>query len=661
MKKKLAIVLLALVTLGQLALAEEERAAMLRWAETIPFSFTFDGQSSANLLPLWKRNISHEPPGNGRQRQTISWTDERTGLEVACEVTVWADFPAVEWLLRLKNTSTTNTPILQDIRPLDLKIGLDTQEPVVLHQVKGSTDRADDFESVDTALAAGKTVSVPAAGKVSQTWLPYFNVELRDGGIVGAIGWTGQWMLNVQRKGAQELFIQSGQQHTHLKLLPGETIRTPRILLLHWQGTDRMRGNNLLRQLLIAKYVPRINGKVVMPLLSENTEFLFHDENDTSEKIEIEFIKKMPALGLEAYWLDAGWSEGGYPNMMGSWVPRKDNFPNGLIPVSEAAHKAGLKFLLWFCPEHVRTNSLIGREHPEFTLRQKSKTGNPWFPQERLFNLADPTARQWLTDYLSKCITDWGIDIYRHDRGLYPYYILREYDAPDRQGIMENRYVEGLYALWDNLRQQHPGLIIDNSNWRATGPDLELLQRSVGSWTCSEFKGGKNAVCNQQQLMGLSLFVPIHSSILWGTDPYTVRSMARFGATLSVDTRSPDFSATEMKRASEEVKSLRELYLGDYYPLLEADLTEKPWCAWQFDRPDLGQGFAMCFRRSQSPYSTCEISFKGLDPAAKYQVTFAETYDVKETRIMTGRELVHLKAEINTAPGSLLIRYNKQL
>jgi len=629
------------------------------WTEKIPFSFTFDGRSSANLLPQWKRSIIHEPPANGSQRHTITWSDEQTGLEVTCEATVFSDFPAVEWLLRLKNTSNKDTPILQDIRPLDLKIGLDEKEPVIFHHIKGSTDRADDFESIDTALPSGQTISLPIDNKVSQTWLPYFNLELRDSGIVGAIGWTGQWMLKVQRKGERELTILSGQQHTHLKLLPGESIRTPRILLVHWRGADRMRGHNLLRQLLIANYVPRIDGKVVMPLMSQNTEFLFNSENDTTDKIEMEFIKKMPAMGLEAYWLDAGWSEGGYPNVMGSWFPRKDNFPDGLRPVGDAAHKAGLKFLLWFCPEHVRPDSQIGRDYPQWSLAQKSNSGNPWFPKERLFNLADPKARQWLTDYLSKCISDWGIDVYRHDRGLYPFYILRDYDAPDRQGIMEIRYVEGLYAMWDELLKRHPGLMIDNSNWRATGPDLELLKRSAGSWTCSEYKSGKNAVCNQQQLMGLSLYVPIHASILFGSDPYSVRSMARFGATLSTDTRSPEFSAKEMKRASEEVKSLRELYLGNYYPILEADFSEKPWCAWQFDRPDLGQGFAMCFRRSQSPYSACEITLKGLDPAAKYKVTFAETYDVKEKRVMTGRELLHFKTEISQTAGSLLIRYIK--
>ena len=67
----------------------------------------------------------------------------------------------------------------------------------------------------------------------------------------------------------------------------------------------------------------------------------------------------------------------------------------------------------------------------------------------------------------------------------------------------------------------------------------------------------------------------------------------------------------------------------------------------------------MCFRRSASPYSACDVSLRGLDRAATYEVTFAETYDVKERRTMTGQQLAHLKAEIATTPGSLLVRYSR--
>jgi len=405
--------------------------------------------------------------------------------------------------------------------------------------------------------------------------------------------------------------------------------------------------------------VPRIKDQVVVPLLTQNTWAVFAAGNETTEQNQLEAIARMPSMGLEGYWLDAGWFEGGWPNGAGNWVPRKDHFPRGLRPLADAAHKSGLKFVLWFEPERVADDSRIAREHPGWLLAREDKQ-EPEIPG-RLLNLGDPEARRWITDYLSGCITDWGVDVYRQDRNFYPFRFWRNADAPDRQGITEIRHVEGLYAMWDELLQRHPGLIIDNANWRCTGPDLEMVMRSAGSWTSSEAaRGGENRVYNQAQLSGLSLYVPIHASLLWGTDPYTVRSVGRFGTSISYDTRPASFSVEEMKRAGEEVRSLRPLYLGDYYPLTVVDLDERHWCGWQFDRPDLGQGFAMFFRRPASPQAACDARLQAVDPDGQYEVTFAETYEVKEKRLMAGRQLASFRVEIHRVPGSLLVRYVRQ-
>jgi alpha-galactosidase len=625
-----------------------------RFTDAPPFTFTYGGKSSTQLLGRWTRRTTQEPPANGRQRSTVAWSDPETNLEVVCEVCEFTDFPAVEWVLRLKNASSKESPIIEDLRPLDVPVRLNDHEKVVFHYSKGSTGSNDDYASIDAVLSPGQKISLPGSDRVpSQVYLPYFNLEWREGGVVGAIGWTGQWALQVQRKGERELTLQAGQQLTHLKLLPGEAIRTPRILLVHWQGNDRLWGHNLLRRLLIAHYVPRIDGKIVLPLISQSMFDVL--VNDTTERTELDLISRMKGKGFELYWLDAGWFEGGWGMGAGNWFPNKAHFPHGLRPLSDAAHQAGLKFTVWFEPERVCANTEIMKEHPQWLLHHSKE--NAWGV---LFNLGNPDARQWMTDRLLKCISDWGIDIYRQDHNFHPLPFWRANDPPDRRGITEIRHMEGLYAMWDELLKRHPGLIIENANWRCTGPDLEVLMRSSGSWTCSE--NFDVLTSKQPQLMGLSLYIPVHATWLprtrWAVDPYVIRSAARFGVCFSLDTRAPDFPVEQMKRAIEEIKSLRELYLGDYYPLLDADLNEQHWCGWQFDRPDLGCGFAVLFRRSASPYAACDVSLRGLDPAAKYEVTFSETYDVKENRKLTGQELKKLRVKIGSPQKSVLIRYS---
>src|SRR5207253_1279264 len=100
------------------------------------------GQPAAELLPAWKREVTVEPVLPGRERLTVTWTDPRTALEVRCELTRFLDHPAVEWLLRLRNTGRVATPILQDVRSLDVAIHAPDRERIVLHHAKGSTHEA---------------------------------------------------------------------------------------------------------------------------------------------------------------------------------------------------------------------------------------------------------------------------------------------------------------------------------------------------------------------------------------------------------------------------------------------------------------------------------------------------------------------------------------
>jgi hypothetical protein len=48
-----------------------------------------------------------------------------------------------------------------------------------------------------------------------------------------------------------------------------------------------------------------------------------------------------------------------------------------------------------------------------------------------------------------------------------------------------------------------------------------------------------------------------------------------------------------------------------------------------------------------------------LEPSATYDVDFRETFDVRETKRMTGRELSKITATLDRQPAALLIHYKK--
>jgi alpha-galactosidase len=64
---------------------------------------------------------------------------------------------------------------------------------------------------------------------------------------------------------------------------------------------------------------------------------------------------------------------------------------------------------------------------------------------------------------------------------------------------------------------------------------------------------------------------------------------------------------------------------------------DRDWLAWQYDRPDLGEGLIQVFRRSESPFVSAVFPLRGLDPAATYQFT---SFDGEAPHEASGRSFL---------------------
>ncbi|MDP6439665.1 MAG: hypothetical protein QGH74_08535, partial [Candidatus Brocadiia bacterium] len=119
----------------------------------------------------------------------------------------------------------------------------------------------------------------------------------------------------------------------------------------------------------------------------------------------------------------------------------------------------------------------------------------------------------------------------------------------------------------------------------------------------------------------------------------------------------PEFPSREAKAAIAEWKSLREYFLGDFYLLLPLTASYHDWCAYQFHREDMDSGFAMFFRRHQSPFQSMQVRLKHIDPKARYRITKAKGYRPSAPRMLSGDKLAAMTIRIEEQPGSLLLRY----
>ena len=91
----------------------------------------------------------------------------------------------------------------------------------------------------------------------------YFNLELSgDEGIDYRRRLARPMERPFRPRSDEWLQIQMGQELTHLKLLPGEEIRSPLVLLQFWKGEDWLRAQNIWRRWFIAHSVPKPGGKL---------------------------------------------------------------------------------------------------------------------------------------------------------------------------------------------------------------------------------------------------------------------------------------------------------------------------------------------------------------------------------------------------------------
>lgn len=658
----------------------------------VPFSFIYDGHESSEFLSQWGREERILPGSNSEaRREEITYTDQKTGLSVRAEVTVYQDFPAVEWVLYFKNNGESDTPIIENIQALDQSLPFDPQAKCVLHYAKGSMACMDDFAPQERKIGRSSSFRLePGGGRSSNEFLPFFNLEIEEeakeekedaknnSGLIYAIGWTGEWAAEFSRDDKGTLRTSAGMDLTHLKLHPGESIRTPRLLLLSWKG-DRIESQNTFRRLILAHYRPQQNGK---PL--ELPTMLFDAWGAEPIADHIKKIKMLEDAGIscEYHWIDAQWHGSGedWFKNVGNWDHCENLYPEGFKPLSDLLHGQGRKFLLWFEPERVACGTQWYTEHQDFLLKLspdqevrclleisdyrcpdgefKISRSNQFNRGDLLFNLGDPKAREFLTNYISEKITEYGIDCYRQDFNFAPLDFWRNNDAPDRQGITEIRYIEGLYAYWDSLLERHPHLIIDNCASGGRRIDLETIRRATPFWRSDS--GFFSPLETQCHSYGLNLWVPLQGAgqpnRVMCEDKYSWRSFMTpavdFAADLSGD-------LTKLKENFKQYQSIHKYFYGDFYPLTEYTQNEDAWMAYQLNRPDLHEGVVVALKRPKSYCTKAIFKLSGLEENAIYEFT---DIDNDKTVLIPGKKALEpgLEIELPNNPDSAIFTYRKQ-
>jgi alpha-galactosidase len=119
-----------------------------------------------------------------------------------------------------------------------------------------------------------------------------------------------------------------------------------------------------------------------------------------------------------------------------------------------------------------------------------------------------------------------------------------------------------------------------------------------------------------------------------------------------------DLPIETIRRLMDEALAMRKYFYGDFYPLLSFSLAADAWAAWQYDRPDLGEGMIVAFRRHKSPFPRWEAKLQALDPETDYDLF---SWDDRSTQRVTGTQLMTkgFDVTIGEKPGSALFTYKR--
>ncbi len=586
-------------------------------------------------------------------------------MNVHLHYAVYPGVSVIEQWAELENPTTTPVGDLTLWDSIDFALR-PSSDALTFYWVQGLNPAAEKQDKKDPLptlrirsvhLEAGVQQDIGSSGRSSEGSMGWFALaapELHEG-MFGGIEWSGEWQLHVTRQG-DNTALRAGLENIRLAIAPGETLRVPRRFIGFYKGDldEAANASHAFARTFLLRSRP-----ADFPWTQYNTWFAYYTNIDeVTLRAEVDAAAE---LGLEVFYVDAGWYEGSpqvadFSFGLGTWRENREKFPSGLAAFSDYVHSKGLKFGLWVEPErvdwqYVGPGKLVPLEWiaPSFDPRAQLPEGAA---RTARICLGNREAREWMKTWLARLIRDYRLDWLKWDDNLW-----MSCDPPGQTGSGELAHVVGLYEVLDFLRAEFPDLIIENCASGGNRMDYGLMRRTDIAWLSDDTEPSYRV---RYHLTGASYpfppeylnswFVPSYLEHLEDaeTNPAVLRAwlrsrmMGAFGLSISIKDWAPEFRAA-VAAEIKNYKSIRPIIAtGVHYQLLpQSDLNQdlepptEPDAVEFFD-PVSNTGAAFLFRGTV-PWTVRRVLFKGLDPDTNYEITSADG-TISERR--TGRQLM---------------------
>lgn len=569
---------------------------------------------------------------------TITRKDKESGLVFVTTLLLFRSSNALEVSHEIRNDGSEKSPVISELYVTDIDIPLASKTGITIKTTRGcgttSVDDDYDFGELSYQMGVGSNFSfAPEGGRSCNQGWPYFDLVGANGGCVVAIGWTGQWQADFATIPGG-VSMKAGQQYFNAYLKTGESVKTPSVTMMFYDGSSED-GRNDFRQLYLNYYTPEnVKDESFVFPISSNIGYTPSDVKATLTQLTDNLNLKNVCI-----WQDAGWygeDKEDWNSQVGNWYPNEDLGEAGMKETGELIHQAGYRYILWYELERAQPDSQMGKEHRE--LYYDLKTGSGY-----LLRLDTDEGYDWMFSMLCHGVEEYGMDIYRQDFNLNPLQYWLDNDDADRVGITENKYINNLYRMMDELLAKYPELVIDNCASGGRRLDIAMMKRCISlfrtDYSCTDNCKAEGVQYHQQNLLS---WLPLTAAGIRDNvqDPYVALSATSVGMIVG----------SYAKWTAELTYELQPYYRGNYYNLLQATFDDYSHQAWELFDPDTNTGFALAFARPKTEEGMLKIKLKGLDPNMRYTVTL---HGADEPLVeKTGKELMEKGIEIYLRPRS---------
>jgi alpha-galactosidase len=601
------------------------------------------------------------------------------GLELVLHTRVFEGLAVLEQWVEIRNGGTAVVSI-ERFDPLLVPVAIGTAETPWLHYVQGCQDygygrgigtslqpfgpfrvrrvRLDSDDSRTLINTAANYANARRSTSASEN-LNWFSIETAQGGIFGGLQWSGEWALTFARTGP-ELVVHGGVNNFIRTLAPGETLVSPRAIIGFHRPSGVDRGIHELHRYLRAHVMPP-RPDANFPWACYNTWYNWSiDLREDALKREADAAAR---LGLECFYLDAGWwagsiAKGGFGKALGAWTENREKFPSGVKSFGDYVHGLGMKFGLWVEPERI-DHALVGQGPDalsESWLAGRDDAALARNDGTHQLCFGSPDAVAWIGRKLTYLISAYGVDWLKWDHNFYM--PCNRTGHGHQAGDGGFAHIQGVYSVLQLLRERFPNLVIENCAGGGNRFDFGMMRYTQTNWTSDDTAPSYRV---RYHSLGCSHPFPAQYQNSW-----YIRAGRKGGETVSADS-SPEyldylfrsrmigaFGISDRvaewppnvfeaaRRAIAAYKRMRPILNGgDVYHVLPQPLLWTPplapprqWEAIEYFDPKQHRGVILAFR-ADAPEAATRIPVRGVDPARRYAIQSENTSTV-QTR--TGAE-----------------------